>query len=882
MPRAPDALYRPGDDMGFYRFYRFLLLTYPAAFRRDHGHDAAQVFSEACQDCWHERSYLVLLARLGRACVEVPVRGMAEHARARPLAGMGSLVAEIPANLRETFRSLRRTPVFTITAILTMTIGIALNTAMFTTFNAVALRGWPGVDAARVVTVRPAVWDDSDFLTGLDLEDLRQFQKSQSLEYVAGASPAFQYVATEPRGRAELVHGRFVTADFFDALGISMALGRAFFADEDREGAAAPVVIISHALWRRLFAGAEDVVGRSLHFGKVPHQIIGVTPEHWHGEQPYRDDVWLPLQTIRTLDSDNRLFAAGGTQCCVKIVGRLAQHATAESAAEELSVLTRPRRAQPGQPPWRIVVGTTAQFDQLPRSFQAAVTAALFAATALVLLLTGANITHLQLARAATRAREIRTRLALGAGRFRISRQLATEALVLAAVAGSLALALVYTLLDTLMRVSELPIVEIWKPDLTVFVYCLGVSVVMSLTFGLLPALRSTRVSLAHGPAQTSTPIRLRSNLLLLTTQIALSVTLLTGAALLTRALSHATQADAGFAVKGLMVVAVQPGRLGDGARQRTPEFGMALTTALRSSTLPTAASVDVLPLINPVTTQIQRVGDTSRDRLRVAYAPMSASAFAVFGIPFVEGRPYDDRSDAEVVINQNAASRLWPGDTALGKTIRVDERVHVVTGVTRDVHYQTRVAITPTIHVASNPARPATTFVMRAEGPAVESQLRAIVTSLDPHATVTIRSLTQILEGQMGDERAGSQAAWAGGLLALALATFGVFGVFVYVAEERRREIGIRIALGAQRRDVLGTLFRPARLAVAAGLLLGLLMSLGMAPMVESSLYGLSAFDPVAFAIVAAIIAAAALVATVVPARRALSVDPVVVLKAD
>ena len=260
----------------------------------------------------------------------------------------------------------------------------------------------------------------------------------------------------------------------------------------------------------------------------------------------------------------------------------------------------------------------------------------------------------------------------------------------------------------------------------------------------------------------------------------------------------------------------------------------------------------------------------------------MSASAFDVFGIPIIEGRPYDDRSDAEVVINQTAARRLWPTESALGRSVPVDGRPRVVTGITRDVHYLSRADVGPTIHVPSNPAASTLTFVMRAEGAAVESQIRTVVRSLDPHATVTARSLIGILEDVLTDERVGSQAAWAGGLLALALATFGVFGVFVYVAEERRREIGIRIALGAQRRDVLGTLFRPARLAVLAGLALGLLMSLALAPAIERNLYGLSAFDPVAFVTVAAIISAAALVATVVPARRALSVDPVVILKAD
>jgi predicted permease len=504
-------------------------------------------------------------------------------------------------------------------------------------------------------------------------------------------------------------------------------------------------------------------------------------------------------------------------------------------------------------------------------------------ATLIVLLLTGANIAHLQLARAMARTREIRTRMALGAGRARVARQLLTEALLLSLFAGVLGLAMVYALLDTLMTVAEMPMPEVWTPDIKVFAYCVVVSLSMSIVFSLLPALRSTRVSLAHGAGLAATPAaRPRFNLVLLSMQIALSMALLSGASLLTRAFTHATTGDVGYSLSGITTATFWP--TGPSPRGPVPAsvLRQALEQASAQSGLPQTALVEQLPFLSFDSVQVRRPGEDPRDGQHLAVARMSASAFAVIGIPLTAGRPYTNREDtAEVVVNETAARLLWRGEPALGKPLLVAGTSYTVVGVARDVYYTSHEAIDPLVHLPVS-ANGNPTVVVRAEGPAITAQLETILKGLDPSATVFVRSLSERLATRLRDGKAAAQAAWAGGLLALALATFGVFGMFAYVVEERRREIGIRLAIGAQKGQILTALLRTARRAVLARHTVGLLLSLCVGPLLGQVLMGLSPFDPIAFGIVAVILAGAGVLATFIPARRALGVAPAVILKED
>lgn len=785
-------------------------------------------------------------------------------------------------------RSLRRSPVFTVMALLTMAIGIGLSTAMFTAFNAIALRGWPVENADSVVLVRlePSKQrTPTRSQSGFSLDQLDDFQRrSQTLSVVAAKYRAFEYVATSHTARPEAVYGQYVTPGFFEATGVRMQLGRNFRPDEDVDGTGAQVAIISHALWQRTFGGRADVIGQHLYIGKKPFAIVGVTREAWRGELPYRDDLWLPLQTVRLLHKDYVLFADTSSQCCINIVGRLAPGVSRVQAAEELTLLRRQRQHDKTEADRRVHVSDTSLYDQTTGSWRLAVPLAILVVTGLILLLTGANIAHLQLARAIARTREIRTRLALGAGTARVARQLVTESLLLSVLAGAAALAMVYALLDSMMQVAEVPARDMWAPNVAVFAYCATVSVLMSLTFSLLPALRSTRVSLAHGAGLGATPSgRMRFNLVLLTTQIALSTALLTGASLLSRAIVHATTGDFGYAIEGLTIAVYSPSGSAEERQAIAEARRGSLELALASASLPRTAWMYTLPMSTYATVRVRRPQDPPDSAARIDLFPMSASAFEVLGLRIVEGRPYSDRADAsEVVVNQRAARSFWPDESALGQALVESDKTYRVVGVSKDAHFSTRESIRPTMHVPVDPRRLPPVIMVRAEGPVINARLKAVIAGVDPGATVVARPLAEQFARDLRDSQAGARAAWAGSALALALATFGVFGVFAHVVEARRREIGIRLALGAGKGDILRSLFRTTRMAVLAGLGGGLLLSLGTGPVLQELLYGLSPFDPIAFGIVAAILVLAGLIATFIPARRAVSVDPAVTLRAE
>jgi predicted permease len=515
-------------------------------------------------------------------------------------------------------------------------------------------------------------------------------------------------------------------------------------------------------------------------------------------------------------------------------------------------------------------------------------------------LLTGANIAHLQLARAFARRREIRTRLAVGAARARVVRQLVTEAGLLCLLGGAAGLVFLYMSLPFLMRVSEMELPAVWQPDVAVFGYCLAVSLLMSVTFSLLPALRTTRTSLLPGGHAITTHPPMRFSLALLATQIALAAALLTCGSLLTRAVTHATSGDVGFEIDDVVVASVVRGPGADRAGDAT--FGRAVRSALQVSLMQPVAYADVTPLSYSLSTSIRRAGDGADAARSADIAPVSPNIFTVLGIPLVAGRTLNDRPEVgEALVNERLAALLFPNGDAVGQRVieqaqtfvvggprteisgqqaPAGDQSYVIVGVTRDVYFTRRDDIRPTLYVPNSRALP--TAIFRASDTADVSRLKAAITGLDPQATILVRPLRHVIASRLGDSRFAARGAWAGGLLALALATFGVFGVFAFAVEQRRREIGIRVALGATGRDVLGAMFRAARLAVLSGLAAGLVLSLIAGPAMQPALLGLPPFDPIAFGVVALLLAAAGVAATAIPARRALSIDPAVILKDD
>jgi hypothetical protein len=412
-----------------------------------------------------------------------------------------------------------------------------------------------------------------------------------------------------------------------------------------------------------------------------------------------------------------------------------------------------------------------------------------------------------------------------------------------------------------------------------VFGYAFGITLTMAITFSVLPALRARKASLLQSAGTGVTQAgRMRFNLVLLTAQIALSAVLLTTASLLGRAVAHATEGNAGWQVRGLTVATWRPEE--GQARQDIRGLRQRLAENLDAAELPPWAFMDVLPFLSVSTAQVHVAGSTKGQARQLDLIPVSSSAFSVLGIRLREGRPFSDDRVDEAVLNAAAARLLWPDDSAVGKSLAFRDRTYLVTGVSDDVYLATRWTIKPSLHIPAGTMSSAPAIVVRGDGQGLSDRLKSIVRGVDPDATVSVSTLSDRIGGRLKDEKAGARAAWIGGLLALLLTTLGAFGIFSFLAQQRRREIGIRVALGASRTQILNALFRPVRIAILAGAGIGLVSSLSVAPALDRMLLGLSPFDPIAFAIVVGILTSAAMLATYLPARRALAVEPADVLR--
>jgi len=776
-------------------------------------------------------------------------------------------------------RSLRRSPAFSLAALATLTIGLALATMMFTAFSVFALNPWKVAHTRGLAQLR-LEGGPPDRQRGFSLADVEDIAaRSRTVSAIGAYRIVYLRVTPSRAEESDHVAAQYVTPGFFDALELRLALGRNFRPDENHAGAANRVAIISHGMWQRRFGGVPDVIGRPIFHGNDAYTVIGVAPKGWNGPAPYAYELWLPLESLRDSRPDDDVFSEAAGRCCVSVITRAVPGVGPDRVADELTTLLRQRWQRPDERDRRVRAETATFVGGAGARLVLPVL--VLAATLIILFLASANLAHLQLARSLSRAREIQTRLALGASRARIVRQLLTEALLLSLVAGAASLLLTYTLSGVLMTVSETRSPELWTPGPAVSVFCFATSALMSVFFGLAPALRSTRVSLVLGAGRTATPAgRLAHGLVLLTTQIALSLSLVAGASLLTRGIQHAMDLDVGYPMREVMVATVRPAGSDEANRAAAPGFMGALASALASSDLPRVAFADFPPLTVDISTRVHRGGETKRDDRSVSVVGLSPNGFDVLGIPIVEGRAFTAGA-GEVVVNQRMARLLWPDSTALGQRIIEGDRTYTVVGVSRDVHYASLDRIEPTLHL---PTRPGLypSMLLRSHDAGAADRIRAIVAAIDRRAALSITQASDNLTTKLSDQRGLALAAWGAGLLGLVLASCGVFGVFAYIVEERRREIGIRLALGAERRQVLGALFRTTRLAILGGFTLGLLLSLLAGPLLRQFLYGLSPFDPTAFAIVAIVLAAAGFIATFIPARRAMAVEPMIVLKEE
>ena len=797
-------------------------------------------------------------------------------------------------DIRYAFRTFLRNPAFTIVAVLSLALGIGVNVVIFSVVNAALEKPIGGVvDPDRLVRVHRGSHSPLAYQDFLYFRDtVRAFSGWAAERLVA--------VTTERDGAVMPLQAAVVSESYFATLGVQPVAGRLF----DGGSSAGQVVVLSHRYWQRELGSDRAIVGKTIRLNDGPFTVIGVASAAFSSSLPlWNPNVFVPFSGARSILGVDPLTWNGS----VYATARLARSVANEAAQAELNVRTSQLVAsRPGTRDGMTVSlvearGVVAEI----RGPTTIVSTFLMVVVGLVLLIACANVANLLLARATARRREIGVRLAIGASRTRIVRQLLTESVLLALVGGAAAFLAGIQATRALgaVLVSQLPVdfVVNLAPDVRVLAFTFVASVATAALFGLAPALQSVRrdlVTALRDDADRSGYRRSRLRSALVISQVLLCTVLVAGSMLFLRSLGNARAIDPGFSTAGIIDVPIDLG-----PRQLDAAAGAALYDRVLNETraLPgvqSATAANIVPLSgsnNQTGTWIEGVEPSGNGRLPLAYFNVVATGyFGTLGIPLTRGRDFAQAdvggSELVVVVNETMARQFWPNGDALGRRISIAAAngpwLRVV-GVAKDTRYNSLGETTPPFmylplvqnYQSSMILQVKTAGSMSALGEAVASTIRAIDPQLPAARAVPLETDMQLalLPAKLGAALLG-----AFGSLALVLATVGIYGVASFAVARRTREIGIRAALGAQRADVLRLVVGESMRRVAIGLGAGLLGALGLARLLSSQLYGVGAVDPMTFTATPLILGVVALIASWVPARRAARVDPLVALRSE
>jgi predicted permease len=807
--------------------------------------------------------------------------------------------------LRHTLRGLRRSPGFALTCILLLAVGIGASTALFSVVEGVLLRPLPYPQPERLVRL----WQLS--------ENGRRMQFSDpNFEDVQARSRSFAVLAQLAGGAQVSVTGTdapvfasaaLVSREFFRVLGVQPTVGRGFVPEELQPGGA-PAVVVSHAFWTRHLGAAPLGSGRTLHFEGRVYTVVGVLPPSFN--YPAGTELWTPRELERRLPSRS----AHNWQ----VVGRLADGVTLAAAQRDLTDIARALKSEYGDDTRMVDAAAVPLRESLVGQTRPTLLI-LQGAAAFLLLIAGANVTNLLLARLATRRRELAVRVALGASRGTLVRQFLVETGVLTLTGGTLGALLAAWSVPALMTLEpgDLPRAGEVGVNSMALGFALALSVLLTLGLGGLTALRASGQSPREALAQGSQAlVGGRARGALVVGQLALALVLLVGAALLARSFLRLLSVDPGYHTEGVAVLSLVLPRAQDEAEGRAQvQLQETLTARLRE--LPGVAavgSVSQFPLEGSggadgtflVLNRPDEVADLDafqrlvREPSRTGsanYRVASEGYFRAMGIPLLKGRLFDARDTREAphvaLISESLARARWPGEDPLGKLIQfgnMDGDLHpfTVVGVVGDVRDEgLDTPPEPTLYGCSRQRlRSAGRFHLAVSGSggstALAQAARPVLRELTPDLPPRVHTVESLLAGSLAQRRFSLLLLGAFGGVALLLAVLGLYGVVSYAVAERSREFGIRFALGASERAVLGMVIRQAAGLAGLGLLIGVLCALGLTRVLTSLVYGVSAADPVAFAGVALLLLTVALLASLVPARRAARVDPMSVLRSD
>ena len=818
-------------------------------------------------------------------------------------------------DLRYALRGLRRSPGFTTVALLTLAFGIGVNSSVFSVVSAILFRPLPVDRPAELVDIygHPATSPSHETLSYPTYLAYRE--QTRTLSSVIGYTNFFAHFSLD--NSANLLIGEIVTEGYFQTLGVPLLKGRAFLAEEHGAPGAHPVAVISHRLWQARFAGVDDVLGKTFRMNGITYTVIGVAPETFGGLMPaVTAQMWIPTAMVEQVEplgnqrvsgpspGETRLDRRGFHWLRMK--GRMNPGTDfAQVRAELTGIAARLSSEYPEtHAQERVVVLPSADVRINPDADGVlnGVGFVMLGAVALVLIVACANLANLLLARAAGRRREIAVRLAIGAGRSRLMRQLLTESMLLALVGGVVAIPIAIgaaRLVEGVRPPLPIDFGLTLSPDWRVLVFTLVIATVTGIVFGLVPALRATRPDLvpALKDAGASEGRRRRVELrdALVVFQVAVSLVLVVGGALLVRSLAVAGQVDLGYPADRIAHVSLAL-EMNGYDEQRGGRF---LETALqRLEALPGVEAVGTasrLPLSlnnNGFSVYIDGRQASAEDRpFTMDGAYVDERYFSTLELPVLAGRGIEtadrDESRRVAVVSRTMAERYWPGApiNAVGREFRLrwGAEPYRIVGVVDDYRVDTPgEKPKPYLHL---PLRRATTFgnfvvrTTRDAGdmvPVIERELRA----LDPELVFLDRgTLRDLADIRLFPVRAGAWLIGAFGLLALAVAAIGLYGVIGYSVSRRVREIGVRKALGAQPRQLVLMVLREGMVLVAIGGSAGALLSAAAAQVLSSVLY-VGAFDLLSFGAAFAVLAVVALVANAVPARRAARVDPMVAIR--
>ncbi len=822
-------------------------------------------------------------------------------------------------DLRYALRWLARNPGFAAVAILTLALGIGTVTTIFSILDAAVLRPLPYRDPDALVKLsithqegntpaEPFAWSYPKF------ESLRRHARSFAAVAAFSSADLNLTGVAEP----ERLSGEIVSASYFPVLGVPAALGRTFTAEEDGAPGAHPVCLISHGLWQRRFGGSASVLGRAISVNRRPLTVVGVLPERFAGLGGDAE-IWVPMAMASAFIYPEILTEDGNHWH--DVVGRLKPGVSAAAADAEMRVVGKQIADEHPMEVRGAVWGAAAaplNDSRVDPALRRSVLV-LFGAVTFVLLIACANVAALLLARASSRGREVAIRLAIGAGRRRIVRQMLTESVVLGVAGGVAGVLLSLWGVEALSRIERLSGVgdrsflfrfTAVELDARVLVFALAVSLLTGLVFGMAPALHATRADLGAalkegGAGAVAGAGRRRLSLrgILVPLQVALALVLLVGAGLLTRTLGRLSGYDAGFRPEGVLTLRFDPSGVLDGDRSQAAVFRRAMLERLAALPGVTSAATGRTPPVSSrnMIAVIRQVDDRrfsiEEGATQIGIHDVSPDYFRTLSIPIRSGRAFtgEDREGSRrvVVVSETTAKRLWPGQDPIGRRLSAttfyfgDGQTAEVVGVAGDVLYGRpgeRQAL-DLYYPSFQGGLPWGTLFVKTSGdpaalaPAVRREIKALAPNLPVFdvATMETRAARTFSRERFG---AGLLGLLAG--IALFLASVGIYGLVAETVSARSREIGLRMALGARPGDILRGVLQHGLTLAVAGLAAGLAAAFALSRLLSSLLFGVAASDLATYAAVSAILLAVAAAASWIPARRATRIDPMLALRRE